>query len=315
MVSVTTNHLQLLVERNRFALGDENLIFFGLRGALPVAPQDFGFAQEQQLSITNIDYTHPRCTLVQCLREENTLALFPGSTVPHKKFVHKALAKSGAGANQMMTGFYKDYRKGRHLASKPTGHEAFVQSSQRPVRRTADDLDFDNLDRFEVTNPGDNLHAGWSMGVDHDSYGSAGCQVVVGFPECEKRGDKPAVGAWKEFKANAYATDQKSFPYVLVNARELEQAVLAPNKLPVKLRFGSLDSLVAEVQTALQREGFYEGDIDDDFGPRTHRAVMAFQESHFGPEADDGIVGPMVAEALGLSWPGTVKSETAESGN
>ena len=303
MIAVSTDHLKQIVERNRFQLGEENLILLGFRGAVPIAPQDFSFAPEQQLSITNIDYTHPRCTLLQWLRAENTFAAFPGSTVPHKKYISQALTLSGAGANQMMTGFYNDYRRGTHLVNKPTGHEAFVQMSQRPVRRTANDLNFDNLDRFEITNPGDNLHAGWSMGVDHDTYGSAGCQVVVGYPECEQRAGKPAVGAWKEFKANAYAMEQKAFPYVLLNARELEQAVLVPDKLPLKLRFGSRDPLVSELQTALKREGFYEGDVDDDFGPRTHRAVMAFQESHFGPEADDGIVGPVVAQALGIAWP------------
>jgi hypothetical protein len=33
------------------------------------------------------------------------------------------------------------------------------------------------------------------------------------------------------------------------------------------------------------------------------RAVLAFQIAMFGPEADDGIVGPVTATALGMDWP------------
>lgn len=45
--------------------------------------------------------------------------------------------------------------------------------------------------------PFDNLHAGWCMGVESESFASAGCQVLVGFPKCSKRGTKPETGPWK----------------------------------------------------------------------------------------------------------------------
>lgn len=35
----------------------------------------------------------------------------------------------------------------------------------------------------------------------------------------------------------------------------------------------------------------------------TLRAVLQFQTTSFGPDADDGIVGPQTAAALKLSWP------------
>ena len=61
--------------------------------------------------------------------------------------------------------------------------------------------------------------------------------------------------------------------------------------------------LVKKMQKALQTKSFYEGNIDGDFGERTLRAVMKFQTSSFGPNADDGIVGPQTAAVLKISWP------------
>jgi N-acetylmuramoyl-L-alanine amidase len=69
------------------------------------------------------------------------------------------------------------------------------------------------------------------------------------------------------------------------------------------LRFGSQGELVKKLQKALQSKSFYEGEIDGDFGERTLRAVLKFQTSSFGPNADDGIVGPQTASVLKLSWP------------
>lgn len=191
-----------------------------------------------------------------------------------------------------------------HKAGSATGHEAFRQTSAHPIRRTADDFDFDNDDRVEFTNPFDNIHAGWCMGLDHDSYASAGCQVIVGFPKCEKRGDGSDTGAWKSFKANAYAIPQDSFDYVLLNGRDALRLVTRGPKNMVRLRYGSQGKLVETVQKALKQRGFYEGRIDQDFGPRMLRAVLQYQEAEFGPSADDGIVGPTTASGLGVGWPG-----------
>lgn len=72
-----------------------------------------------------------------------------------------------------------------------------------------------------------------------------------------------------------------------------------------RLRFGSRGPLVTEVQKALMSKGLYEGRVDLEFGNRTLRAVLAFQQSTFGKDQDNGIVGPVTAEALGLTsiWP------------
>jgi hypothetical protein len=204
-----------------------------------------------------------------------------------------------------MTGFFRDYRKGMHHAGSPSGHEAFRQANKLPIRRTSDDLDFDTDDRVEHMSPFDNLHSAWSMGVN-DGYSSAGCQVVVGFPKCKKRNNQADTGSWRQFKNNAYAQEQNSFTYLLLDGREAQNAALQEHKpLLIKLRYGSQGKWVSKLQEKLKDKLFYEGEIDADFGARTLMAVLNFQESTFGKGGSDGIVGPNTAAALGLKLPNT----------
>ena len=305
MFILTSEHLSTLCELNHFQVPEEGMIFFGLRGTSPIDVDDFSFRNEHQLVTNTIDYVHPLCTLIQWLPAKGEFAIFAGSTVPHKKYIKNSLERSGQGANQLMTGYYADYRKGQHNAGKATGHDAFRQTKAHPIRRTADDFDYDNDDRVEFTNPFDNIHAAWSMGPEHDYYGSAGCQVIVGYPKCQKLEFRDDTGPWGEFKRNAYADelDQNSFPYVLLSGNTAQRLVVKGPTNMIRLRYGSKGKLVGIVQSALKEKGFYEGENDEDFGQRTTKAVLNFQESYFGASADDGIVGPQTAQALGVQWP------------
>lgn len=301
---ITDRILNRLCEVNNFSVRSGEMVFFGFRGVLPLNLEDYEFRTKQKLILADVNYRNPRCTLGQWLPEEQELAIFPGSTVPHQEYVSKSLLKGGEGANQLMTGYYRDYRKGVHKAGSPTAHDAFRQVNFHPVRRTSDDIDFDNDDRVEYENPNDNIHAGWCMGVNSTNYASAGCQVLVGYPQCQKRGNKPATGPWKVFKKNAYDISQKSFGYILLDGREVYRITSAGNsKVSARLRFGSQGELVKKLQKSLQSRSFYEGNIDGDFGERTLRAVLKFQTASFGPNADDGIVGPQTASSLKMSWP------------
>lgn len=302
MFKVNDAVLRRLSEVYAYQVPQAGMVFFGLRGCVPVDPFNQSFRKEQAVKTDALDYRFPRCTLGQWLPETGTVAIFPASTVPHLSNLQSALAAGGVGVNQLMPGFYKDYRRGPHKAGKPTGHEAFRQTAIQPIQRTADDLDIDSDDRVEYDNPHDNIHAAWCQGLDHDSFASAGCQVVVGYPSCAKRGNSPAVGPWKVFKENAYALNQKSFPYALFNGRTAEAIAAAKGKVAVRLTFGSDGPLVDTLQQALREKGFYEGEVDEDFGPRTLRAVIALQKHAFGPQDADGIAGPNTASALGIDW-------------
>jgi hypothetical protein len=301
----TASHLLRLCEINSFPVPDDGIVIFGFRGCLPLDDDSHDFQTEHKLLLTQTNYINPHCTLGQWLPGEGQIAFFPGSTVPHIKYIRISKERNGLGANQLMTGYYKDYRKGRHRIGKPTEHEAFRQTEAHPIRRTADDFDFDNDDRVEFENPYDNIHAAWCMGINHDHYASAGCQVVVGYPQCEKLGNKPDQGPWKIFKENAYTLPQTHFPYLLLTGRDAQKVVLSSDKqMPARLRFGSQGDLVSKLQTALKELNYYEGNVDQDFGKKTIRAVLEFQTIEFGENADDGIVGPITASGLGLDWHG-----------
>jgi len=302
--TLSEGNLRRLCEINGFPAPNQGMIFFGLRGCLPLTESSQEFKAEHEVDVAPVDYTHPRCVIGQWLPADAKIALFLGSTVPNLNNIRRSVNAGGAGTNQLMSGYYKDYRKGTHKAGTATAHEAFRQIEGRPIRRTADDFDFDNDDRVEFDNPFDNLHAAWCMGINHDNYSSAGCQVVVGYPKCPQRGNQPDLGPWAVFKRNAYSLPQNGFPYFLLNGSDA-QAVAASGtaKLSVRLRFGSQSPLVAELQRELQAAGFYEGVIDENFGERTLRAVLAFQSTKIAPDADDGIVGPMTASVLGMDLP------------
>ena len=290
---------------NQFDIPNDQWVFFGLRGCLPVDDQEHSFAHEHRLETVTPDYIHPRCTLGQWAPGKG-FAVFPGSTVPHRKHVESSIRRNGLGTNQLLTGCYKDYRKGMHKAGQSTGHQAFRQDHKLPVRRTADDVDYDTDDRVEFGQPVDNLHAGWCMSIESDRFASAGCQVLVGFPQCRKRGNNPDTGPWKAFKENAYAIEQRSFHYILLTGWEAQRVATAQRAMSPRLRFGSQGELVRAVQQKLRARGFYEGKVDSDFGLRTLQALLDFQTAEFGPSEDDGIVGPQTASALAIDWPETL---------
>jgi hypothetical protein len=303
MFILAADHIKRMAEINYFPLPEDQMLFFGLRGCLPVSDNSTQFKSEHYLEITPYDHIHPRCTLGQFVPAKG-IALFPGSTVPHISNIQKSLARGGRGTNMILTGYFKDYRKGWHKPGSDTGHQAFRQDNKLPVYRTADDLDYDYDDRVEYTRPYDNMHSGWCMGTDHDYFASAGCQIIVGYPECIKRNNSPDTGPWKIFKDNAYKIEQQKFTYMLLNGRDaLKVAIAKGEELTVRLRFGSKGALVSKVQKILKKLNYYEGNIDEDFGPRTLRAVLEFQEDYFGEDADDGIVGPLTASALNINWP------------
>jgi hypothetical protein len=303
MPSLTLNHelLQKLCTVNHFTLPNAEMIFVGLRGAIVADANDQTFKKEQAVNAIDVNYINPRCTIFQWRLADKQIAAFPASTVPHQINVKKALA-GGDRANCLFTGFYKDYRKGVHKPGSETAHQAFRQNAARPFRRTSDDLDFDTDDRIEYDNPHDNIHCGWFGSLTDSNFASAGCQVVMGFPQCQRPGRDRNTGPWKTFHANAYAIAQGSFPYILVTGLEAFSLASGSNGLSkARLRFGSYGPAVTRLQQTLKQLNYYEGNIDGDFGERTMKAVINFQKKQFGNQGADGIVGPITAEELGIS--------------
>jgi hypothetical protein len=299
---VNADLLKTLCKVNQFELPHDGMLFFGVRGAITGLPNDQSFKKDQLLQLIDLNYLNPRCTIFQWKLAQEELAAFPASTVPNSAAIKASLPRNGLGSNSLLSGFYSDYRKGWHKPGGITGHPAFRQTEAHPIRRTMDDLDFDNDDRIEYENPHDNIHCGWFQSLDATSYASAGCQVIMGYPKCGRDGRTKNIGPWATFHDNAYVTNtQDRFPYLLVNGLEISQLAMGNAPSNYKLRYGSKGPLVEKLQEKLKKLNYYEGNLDPNFGPRTLKAVLAFQKKSFGAEGVDGIVGALTGAQLGLN--------------
>jgi hypothetical protein len=296
--TLTPQHLRQLLDLNDWPAPAAGMVFLGLRGARPANPEDRSWSGQHQLEAIEADHLHPRCTLVQWRPEAGELAVYPGSTVPHVSYMREALAAGGRGANELLTGYYEDFRRGTHKSGTANAHAAFIQTAPRPFRRTADDLDYDADDPAEVGTPHDNLHAAWAE-VDSIRFASAGCQVVVGYPASPARGARGETGPWAVFRQRAYAEIQASYPYALLTGLEAQRLASAGPAGMRRLRFGSRGPRVEQLQRALVERGFLPLG-ERIFGERTLVALLAAQSRLLGPHADDGILGPVTARALGI---------------
>ncbi|MEM9198292.1 MAG: peptidoglycan-binding domain-containing protein [Pseudomonadota bacterium] len=302
-------HLLALWKRSLFPIDSRGLIVFGLRGCRPVEISGTAMAMAHEITPTPVNLRTMNCTLGHW-RPGAGLALFPGSTVPFGPAVEKRIAQNGVGVNQMGRGRYKRYTAGWHKRSEgPAGHWALRQECAITLQRTGDDADFDLLDRWEEGRiAGDNIHCAFHMGFDGGSavagFSSLGCQTVAGTVKKGVKGSE--AGPWRSFIA-PFADElggQERCEYVLFGADEAQQMIRTRMAgKTVILRMGSSGPLVAQLQAALNDRAQAGLKVDGDFGAGTFRAVIDFQTAEFGPEGDDGIVGPGTAARLGLTLP------------
>lgn len=296
MFTFSATHLRRLCALNAFPIPDDTLIFFGLRGCLPADTGNQSFASEHSLLPTTLNYQNPRCTIGQWRPATDEIAVFPGSTIPSENHLLKTDPNE---FNQLIPGAYDGWKKGWHNSGQPSGHQAFRIDGRLPVLRTFDNRNFDGSDRiFTNKAPNDNIHAAFCS-TTAQKYDSAGCQVVVGRPAIQgvRLSD---TGPWKVFRQNGYETDQENFAYLLFRAPQaLSVAQSDGSLLSVVLRYGSKGELVEQLQQKLNEQGS-QLSTDGDFGFNTLDAVIAFQTTHFGAVAADGVVGKFTREALGL---------------
>src|SRR5688572_20795838 len=267
---INNSILKKLFEINQFEIpAHANLIFVGIRGCLPQDVEDNSFKNSQTLNIRDVDHKNLRCTLIQWKKDTGDIAVFAGSTVPHITYILGYKAKPPRKSNCLTPGFYKDYRKGQHRpGNSKNWHDAFRQNGQPlAIRRTNDNTFYDNFDTIEVsTGCDDNMHAAWTLDPDSGNYASAGCQVIMGIPFCEStkaRGQIDNQGPWKNFKDNAYAVDQTTYPYALFTSAEVFQVTTSGGKqISPRLKFGSSGHLVTQIQIALTKINYMAGTPD-----------------------------------------------------
>ncbi len=315
MFTLTEDHLRSLFTLANFAIPDDPMIFFGLRGCMPLDETGTDFKGEHKLEFLGPNYTHMRCTIGQW-KPGSGFAVFPGSTVPHRRVIETAIPRNGVGVNQMAYCYLSrmapnlDHRyfKGDHGLSSNLGpHRAFRNESRQPVWRTADDLDFQGDDRVETEPVFDNLHCARQSTVSAPKYSSNGCQVVAGEAGVSITKNQTAErGPWKKFVLNAYGLSQARFAYALFDGREAQRTVeLGASSRSPTVRFGSTGELAALAQRALVAAGFDLGPAGADgvFGPTSFKTLKDAQQRKLSIDSVDGVFGPSTAEALGIAWP------------
>lgn len=306
MIELTHDLLLKLCQKSSYMIEHDPIVFFGVRGMLPIDVAGTGFAASQKLQSAPIDHRFMRCTLGQWLPAKAELAVVPGSTVPHIRNIEKWLGRGGTKTNMLMLGKYL-YAKGRHKNGKTGQHRAFRQATFFPVWRTSDDLDY-QLDDILDNDGGmvwDNLHCAANNNLDIANFGSAGCQVVAGVAG---KPDSDELGPWKVFIDHAYSgpgKDQQKFDYVLISGFELARLAEMPDGKQIRTcRFGSVGLYVQRLQQGLASKGYPGFDAPDAsdgiFGRNTLEALVAFQRNTFGQA--DGVAGPQTASALGIEW-------------
>lgn len=308
-ITITAATLKKLFQLNCYVIPDDvNLLFVGIRAALPLDAEDQTFKAGVTLDTGKVDYKTLNCTVLQWQLAEETVAAFPASTVPCYDNIIGYRAVPRRNSNCLSPGFYKYYHKGKHRPAKTANwHDAFRQDGQQlTIRRTYDNTYYDNFDTIEVsTGCDDNIHAAWTLSLE-GAYSSAGCQVIMGIPYCEhtKSYQNDNRGPWKTFKANAYATNQVNFPYALFTSTEVSSIIAkAGGSMTTRLKFGSSGDAVKAIQQSLIDKNYLSGSADGDFGKNTFNAVKKFQTENFGQEFTDCVVGPVTAGAMGVVMP------------
>ncbi|MEZ4989118.1 MAG: peptidoglycan-binding domain-containing protein [Saprospiraceae bacterium] len=269
----------------------EELVFFGIRGALPSnadnASFDYSaylqFQDRHVLKAVQVNYFFPRCVLGQWIPSQGEIAVFPASTVPNLGYVSRRKLNRYQ-FNQLVPGMY-DYGKGNHPYSSSgfQQHKAFRMLGKAVVRRNNFQLTNGQpgisyaLDQshIEVCSPGDNIHAARNnpkktvltdLRNTHysysftmaDFYSSYGCQVIVGNPEqyLPSGETNGSWNAWDQFYKYGYETQgasQQAFKYILFSSMEALD-IAGENQsghTPSELRFGSEGDLVRRVQERL----------------------------------------------------------------
>ena len=298
--------LAVLAAANRFSLPASGRVLFGLRGCRIAGADDGEFHALVELAEDVPDHRECRCVIGVWDRDVDQVAVFRGSTVPQQGFMRRK-------ANMMLTGVY-DYVVGTH---REEFHGWLLESGTKIVLRSRGDLTYTTSDKFDRCAPGDHLHPSFSPGSAE--FASAGGLTVRGTASRQRDGtdlhrdpDDHTPG-WASFRdrlglgrdQSRPSDDGHRYRMLLLTGREAH--VVARERTAaslVRLRSGSRGSEVGQLQQFLARtrdadgKPYYEGTIDDEFGPRCARAWVRWQRDTSGTA--DAIVSPDDAIEMGF---------------
>ena len=295
---------ELLLAANRFEPASATgAIPFALRGCLLHEGQSVESVKTLSLVEHRPDHRNFRSVLGFYHRKERTFSAYPGSTVPWHVYLLR-----GVRQNVLPTGCYI-YRIGSHI---PGSRSRWVypalrlsdadgsRSGPATVRRTLNDPTYGISDRWDLSNPADNIVCSYS----YTSFSSAGTLTVRG---------GVSYGDWMGFQSWLKEADVNArMDLVLLTGKEArlasefskptefgEESSLADLSTDPtfqrdleRLRMGSNGSEVRKLQKTLNLNatGY--------FGPKTVKALADFQKEKLGWA--DGIYSREMDRLLGL---------------
>lgn len=296
----------------QYRLTNEAYVFFAIRGSLPeaVLKGDFGAATAlkvyQQIRGTRVNYETARCTVGLWDIKNSKLALFPGSTVPSKKYLFTH-ASSVATFNILCPGKY-ELRRGVHPRNEHSfqSHDAFLMDGYGmveipPLERLKHTVRL-NLGRstYRVVLPGDNLHAARTeprkVNLDLDcsvmlkmNYSSSGCITVLGQPKEYVLSKLPHTSwnCWQTFVdlVNGVGSTKINFTFLLFTFSDFLH--INQTSSGSLIRYGSQGPEVEQIQRKLKsiirlKTGlpYYTGQINSLFSGQTALSYIEFQEEY-----------------------------------
>ncbi len=315
-MKIDSSTLSALCDEFCYVTGEDKIIIFGVRGSLPLDAQkgDFdatsGFREGYETGYMKLNYTTSRCTVGLWDKENDKIALFPGSTVPSKQYLlrNKAALKT---FNILSPGKY-ELKKGIHPREKDAyqRHEALLMDdygliSIPEVSIAGGRLKFGlKQAQNKVMLAGDNLHASRTepRGIFQDEnqkclaalnmhFSSSGCITIVGQPKeyvSSQQSDGPW-NSWMRFqellkKANVSKADK--FSFLLFNYADFRRG--RKNRDPLPIRYGASGNDVRKIQRILttvsnikKSSAYYSGPENGLFTEETVVSLLAFQEDFF----------------------------------
>ncbi len=126
----------------------------------------------------------------------------------------------------------------------------------------------------------------------------AGVFLIVSFAGCGKKKQESAMdGLNGVISENVVSvTDAEAIPVVVENAESV--MALSAGEMAAVAEGTPAKPTTKQIQQALKNAGFYSGKVDGDIGPRTKKAIEAFQSAN-GLKAD-GKVGAKTWRALSV---------------
>lgn len=291
---IRAEDIETLIRCNAFAIIDQPLLIFALRGAAIAEAEKREGVDEITVTDQRPDHRHYRCVIGVLNRETKRIWAYKASTVPNAEAVLAGYSMAQRGefeGNLLATGCYT-YTVGTHRAGTEHEISGALRLSTTPegasavvALRTINDVVYDRKDFWHQCTPADNIHPGGSL----QHFSSLGCLTL---PGDYNKPSRTHTGLWADFRValgmgvkSADEDTGRQYSVILLTGKDAALAsrlrtsgeIRSPKIVATtlaRLRFGSKGAAVAKLQEKLG----VETDPSQYFGVATSAALIARQQ-------------------------------------